>query len=959
MGNSLHNKIYLAGILLVLMFACSIEAHAQRVVRGTVVDSLSSSGLPAANAVLLNKDSSFVNGLPTDSAGHFKLSLPGRGAYILRITMTGYKTKYIDIAKGQRKQTLELGTISLPLSYVLLKGAEVKGSLSEVEANEDTISFNAEAFNVQEGEALEELIKLLPGVEVDGNTITYNGKEVTEFRVNGKDFFKGNKSVAMKNLPVDLVKRIKTYEKKSDYAEQTGIDDGNEQTVMDIVLKQELNETWIANLDGAAGSEGRYINKLFANRITDLSRLTVTGNLRNEDARSTNKQLGFDFNINNGRKKNEAGRFELGGNAGINNNRSHGESWRNAENFISSGSTSSFSNNNSYNKNRSTSANANLRLEWQPDTMTTITANKRFSIGRSNAYSRTRSATFSGDPYEIVQDGDPLGEIFDENFSQETMPEFYPIAVNRDSRESKSRRRNFSYGFNAMGVRRIGNDGRNISLDFNASINEGKGKSFRISDIHYYNQNNTAANSRSNTYTNQYTYSPSNSWNINTRISYSEPIFKGGFLQFSYRFERSHSQSDRSLYELDSLDGWRDGGHELGELPQTKDSLEMALNIFNSNYSTYDDWVHTGNFSFRITNRKINFSVGTGIRLQETHLDYRKSTIDTILTRNLTRFTPSAFFRYRVSRNERFEIRYDGWSSDPSMTNRLALTDNSDPLNIHISNGNLKPAWNNRVRFEYNKYIVDRQQNYAVNASFNQSSNNISTAIIYNERTGVRTTMPKNINGNWSANCNFTFSSAFGPDKAFRISCRTNGSYNNSVSYVSTESSQSSEKNVTKTTSIGENISLRYRNEIIEARIGGRINYRHADNKLRPQSNLSTFNYSYSAEARLRLPWKMNIGTNLRMQSRRGYANKNMNTDELIWNAEISQNFFKGSPLIIRFRINDILHERSNISRTINAQRRVDSQNDASYSYFMLHAILRLNIFNGKISSGFNRKGRR
>ena len=414
--------------------------------KGTVVDSLSSSGLPAANAVLLNKDSSFVNGLPTDSAGHFKLSLPGRGAYILRITMTGYKTKYIDITKGQRKQTLELGTISLPLSYVLLKGAEVKGSLSEVEANEDTISFNAEAFNVQEGEALEELIKLLPGVEVDGNTITYNGKEVTEFRVNGKDFFKGNKSVAMRNIPVDLVKRIKTYEKKSDYAEQTGIDDGNEQTVMDIVLKQELNETWIANLDGAAGSEGRYINKLFANRITDLSRLTVTGNLRNEDARSTNKQLGFDFNINNGRKKNEAGRFELGGNAGINNNRSHGESWRNAENFISSGSTSSFSNNNSYNKNRSTSANANLRLEWQPDTMTTITANKRFSIGRSNAYSRTRSATFSGDPYEIVQDGDPLDEIFDEKFSQETMPEFYPIAVNRDSRESKSRRRNFSYG---------------------------------------------------------------------------------------------------------------------------------------------------------------------------------------------------------------------------------------------------------------------------------------------------------------------------------------------------------------------------------------------------------------------------------------------------------------------------------------------------------------------------------
>lgn len=938
-----------------LLLAFCHTAWAQRAVKGTAVDSLTMRGLAAANVVLLDNDSAFAGGLPTDTAGRFSLPLPRKGRYILRISMTGYKTLYFNIESGRRGKTSDLGIIRMPLSYVSLKGAEVRAAPPEMETADDTVSFNAEAYSVPEGEPLEELVKLLPGVETDGSVITYNGKTVAEFKINGKDFFKSDKGVAMKNLPAELVKRIKTYEKKSDYAEQTGIDDGNEQTVMDIVLKEELDETWIANLDEAAGSSGRYISRLFANRVTDLSRFTVTGSMRDEDARSASKSLGLDFNINNGRRKREAGRFEMGGSVSASGNNSHGESWRNAESFISSGNTSSFSNNNSYNKNRSTSANANLRLEWNPDTLATVTASQSLSAGRSRAYSNSRSATFSGDPYG-VSESDPLGKVFEDGFSPENTPGLYDITVNRNLRQSQSRGHSFSYNANAMGVRRLSGSGRNASLSLNASVSDGYSKSFRISNIRYYNQDN----GRDRTFTDQYTHSPSERWSFGARASYSEPLFKGGFLQLSYSFARSRSQSDRSLYELDSLESWRDGNYELGELPQSSDSLEMALNVFNSSYSTYNEWTHTGNFSFRINSRNLNMSVGTGIRRQKTELDYRKNTTDTTLTRNLTRFTPSVSFRYRMSKNESLEAKYDGWSSDPAMTSRLALTDNSDPLNIRVSGGNLKPAWNNRVRLEYSKYITVRQQNYAANATFTQSSNNISTAIIYDERTGARTTMPKNINGDWTASGGFTFSSALGRAKALRITCRTNGNYDHSVSYVNTGSKSSSEKNVTKTATIGENLNIRYRSSIVEARIDGRFSYRHADNKLRPQSNLNTYNYSYSAEARLRLPWKMNIGTDLRVQSRRGYADKSMNTDELVWNADISQNFFRGAPLIVRLRINDILHKRSNVDRSINAQRRVDTQNDASYSYFMLHAILRLNIFNGKISTGFSRRsGRR
>ena len=147
-------------------------------------------------------------------------------------------------------------------------------------------------------------------------------------------------------------------------------------------------------------------------------------------------------------------------------------------------------------------------------------------------------------------------------------------------------------------------------------------------------------------------------------------------------------------------------------------------------------------------------------------------------------------FRYRVSKNENVELRYSGWSSEPAMTNRIPVTDNSDPLNIRLSGGNLKPAWNNRIRFGYSKFLTKRQQNWDVNAQFEQSSNNISTAILYDETTGVRTTQPKNINGNWSARTDFTFTTGFGKNKTFRLKSSLTTDYDNSVGYISTSARQ-------------------------------------------------------------------------------------------------------------------------------------------------------------------------
>ena len=227
-------------VLLALLGGTSAAlAQQSRVIQGQVQNAQSKSIVEYASAVLLRADSSVVRGTTTDSVGAFSLVAPDKGRYILRVSYVGYNTAYtpIDITAAS-PDTIRLATIALQSTDNTLRTATVTGVAARVEQKEDTTMFNASAYRVPEGSSLEALVKQLPGVEVDDDgKITWNGKEVKELLVNGKDFFKGDTKVAMKNLPVELVNRIKAYDKASDYTELTGIDDGEETTVLDISTK--------------------------------------------------------------------------------------------------------------------------------------------------------------------------------------------------------------------------------------------------------------------------------------------------------------------------------------------------------------------------------------------------------------------------------------------------------------------------------------------------------------------------------------------------------------------------------------------------------------------------------------------------------------------------------------------------------------------------------------------------
>lgn len=950
--------------LLLSLCACLtiVAAHAQYTVSGKVTDKAAGTPIELATIQLLNKDSSYVNGISTSKNGIFSLSVKKAGEYLVKISFIGYNAEYRHATLSKKAPEAKLGTVALNTSEVMLKGATVTAKAAKVEMKSDTFQYNASAYRVPVGSTLENLVEQLPGAEVsDDGTIKINGKTVKQILLNGKDFFKGDTKIAMKNLPTELVSNIKSYEKKSDYTKQTGIDDGNEETVLDIGLKKELKESWVSNASLGYGSKDRYTGDLFVNRYTDHDHETVFGNANNTGDRhfgpgrgggsglSANKSAGFDAGWDNGKKEEEAGRFEINGNMRWSHSATDRQSRSNSETFLNSAGTSSFSNSRSQDYSHSSNFNYRMWLKWKPDSMTTVMFAPEYSYSESNNWSQNRTATFNNDPYSIAGITDPLGTMF-----SDTASALKDIAVNTNHRISTGNSSSNSASYWAMVVRKLNSKGRNISISSNGNWGNSKSKSFSRSDIKYFQE---SAASR-NTFTNQYSNNPSENWGLSGRISYSEPIVKNLFAQASYEYGYSYSNSDRSLYQLDSLPAWRDMySPVIGTLPTDADSLRMTLNMRNSQYATYKNYTHKMSVGVRYNSKNLQFHAAVNFEPRKTKLEYQKDRLDTVVTRNVFNVSPNVRLRYKISNTSEMNIRYRGSSSQPSMTDLLDVTDDSNPLYISKGNPGLKPSWNNYFELFYNNYIVKSQTGWMARLTFNQTSNSISNAMHYDENTGVRTTRPENINGNWNTDGDFMFNTSFGKNKNWTIGSFTGYNYSNNVGYVSTGNDTTSSKNTTKNLTLREYLRLTFRTGLFEFGVRGGVSYQHAKNELQTNANLDTWNFNYGGELNVTLPWNMQLSTDIRMNSRRGYADHSMNTNELIWNAQIAQSFLKGNAATLSLQFYDILHNQSNVSRSITAQMRSDSWNNSINSYFMLNFIYRLNIFGGKNNAGSNEGG--
>lgn len=990
-------KTFLSLLLLALCIT-TLPAQKRYVVDGIIADRQQEFCLMYAAAALLQGDNSVVRSTMTDSLGRFQLVLDKGGDFTLRMSYIGYTTQNKRIHLDNTTDTVHVGVVFLENEDQVIAAATVTATMARVQQVGDTTQFNADAYRVPEGSTLEALIDQLPGVEVsDNGTITVNGKTVKNILVKGKDFFKGDTSVAMKNLPTNIVSKVKVYDKKSDYTEQTGIDDGEEETVLDLDLKRELNQSWILNADVAYGTHERYNGRLFATRFTDLSRVTAFASANNVGDRGFGGPRGFggqsgltavktggiDFSWENGLKKNTAGRLELGGNVRYSHTANDLVSRTSSETFLNGRGSSSFGNSRNRSDSHSTSVNANMRFQWNPDSMTNISLRPSFTHSDSHNSSDRLSATFNADPYEISGMESPLDSVMKHN------ADILSTTINSNLRQTLGSSNSNQVGTNLNITRRLGTNGRNLNFRGSINYNKSRSSSFSISDIHYF----TDGIETSSSFLNQYTFTPSMNWNYSLRLGYVEPLGNNWFAEARYEYSYRYQDSNRSLYALNNLTegGWNDPDNHpvIGSKPTEAELLESVRDDFNSQYAEYKYFNNNINLGVRYNSGTIRFNAGVSLNPQRTKMQYERpgQAIDTLITRHVFNVSPEVRFRYRFSRTNSLDINYRGSGSQPSMTNLLDVVDDSDPLNISMGNPGLKPSWSNSLRAEYRGYNAEHLAGMNASLNFGATTNSISTRIVYDETTGVRYSRPENISGNWNANGRFSYNFSFGPEQLMSLSTSTSVGYSENVGYVSRLGSvdyvrdlfrsfsiyapksthtadyyneifenATSAKNKARTLDLGENLRYNWRTNYFNIGATGSINFQHARNSVQSTSNLDTWRFSYGLTASTTTPWGMEIATDIRMSSRRGYSDRTMNTNELLWNAQLSQKFLKGSPLTVSLQFYDILHQQSTVSRVLNAQMRSDTWSNAINSYIMLRLTYRLNLF-GKDSNANAERG--
>ncbi len=925
-------KKILFSLLLAFVGVASLEAQStgKVVVSGTVWDAEENNPIEQATVQILSMpDSTYVNGQVSLKGGKFALPAVKPGKYLLKVSFVGYTSQWKTLRLTASKPNVNVGRISLYNDGILMKEAVVTAEAPQVQVVEDTLVYNSSAYRVPEGSALEELVKKLPGAEVDSEgNITVNGKTISKILVDGKEFFGNKKEMAMKNLPVEMVDKLKAYDKKSDLARITGIDDGEEETVLDLTVKKGMKQGWFGNTDLAAGTEDRYSAKLMVNRFTDTQQATAIGSMNNTGEAGFGRR-GGGFGGNNGlTTKKEAGfnfaltssKVEFGGNVSYNYNYNDRRNKTASETFLESGN--SFSNSLGVNLSRSTIFNGDFRLEWKPDTMTNIIFRPNFSIGDSWSGGNSQSATFNADPY---QDGitDPINQLDDESLSS--------IRVNRQTNLSNSDGKSQSFNGELQINRKLSNTGRNITLRGSAGYTNNENEQISQSRINYYMVDSVAN-------TNRFITTPTKNWDYSAQLTYSEPLWRATFLQLSYKYRYKYSKSDRSTYDI--------GDFSFPTLPNGYDDPDN-YNAEQSKFAEYKNYIHEISANLRFIRERYQLNLGVTLMPQTSKMSYIKGRVDTVVNRSVTNFTPTVRFRYRFAKQTRLNINYRGSTSQPSMSDLLDVTDDSNPLNISRGNPGLKPSFTNSLRFEFDTYNADRQQGVNVNLRFSNTLNSISNKVTYDSETGGRTTQPENINGNWDTNMFFAFSSALPRNKKFSYNAFTTASYRNMVGFLS-QNNADALKNTTRNLTLGERLSGGYRNDWFDFNINGSISHSRVRSSLQKNNNMNTYDFSYGAESNIQFPWSMTLSTSISNSCRRGYSSAEMNRDELVWNAQLSQNFLRGNAATVSLQVFDILHNQSNISRNISASQRRDTEYNSINSYCMLHFIYRLNIFGSK-----------
>lgn len=942
-------------LLLVMLSCAAMAANSQSngAIKGKLADTLYKQDLSEATvAVMLSKDSTPVSFAVADKKGAFEIKNLDTGVYRVLITFQGYRpfSKTFMISKDFKN--IDFGTIYMDKQSVMLD--EVVVERPPISIKKDTVEFSAGSFKTKPNSTAEDLLKKLPGVQVDkeGN-VKAQGEDVPKVYVDGKEFFGNDPKLATKNITADMIESVQVFDDMSDQAKFTRIDDGSRQKAINIKLKKDKRKGYFGRATAGAGTDDRYTASLSFNRFNGDRRISVLGASNN-----LNKQ-GFSFNdivtsmggfgargfgggagggggMSMMRISGLPGGFGGGGSGGngiattnsigLNYSDKFGTKMDIAGSYFYSssdtranrtslrqsffsGDSVTFQNQESVSRNRNGNHRFNLRMEYYIDSMNSILYTPTFTLQHSENETRDTIST------------------------RATKPGLDFLAL-RGVTRNKSERDGLSLNNNLLYRHKFKKLGRTFTLGFSNSINRSDGEGINFAPYIFYNPDNSVA-SISNLDLKSFQQTRSNNNVISS--SYTEPIGRNKILELNYAYTNNHNTSDRKAYDYDSAT-----------------ASYTKINPSQTNYFENEFISHRFGTNFRVQATKFNYQFGVGVQLSELS-NYsqrmRMNAPDTVtnISQQFANFFPTANFTYNFTKTKALRINYRGRTNQPSISQLQDVPDYSDPLFVRTGNPALKQEFNNNININYNTFNIANFRYLSANIRFDQTSNKIVNSI--DTLAGLASGNPNSPNAKYvqlarPVNLNGAFGSSAFITLGFPLKGKLKGSnfnFNSSVNYNRDVNLLNKQKNVlnnlTLSQTAGVNLDIKQK---LNVGLNASLSYNRATYSIQKNLNTNYFSQTYSADVAYTTKKGLTLSSDFDYYVNTGRA-EGFNQSLPLWNAYIAQQVFKKKNGEIRFSVNDILDQNESISRTVSENYIVDTRTMVLKRYFMLTFTYNLN----------------
>ncbi len=905
---------YLFSFLLIFCALLPAQAQTTYTIKGAVTDTLNNARLYRASVVLVrNTDTVIETFTRTASDGSFSLAVPKTGKYTLQISFPSF-AEYVEVI-NVKKQVTDLGTVAMVSKEHLLQEFVLTKNIAAIKIKGDTTEYMADSFKVKENATVEDLLKKLPGIQVDKNgQITAQGETVQKVLVDGEEFFSDDPKVVTKGLAANAVEKVQVYNKKSEQAEFTGIDDGLKTKTINLELKEDKKKGYFGKLDAGAGTDGYFQEQAMINAFKAKRQVSAFGIASNTDKVGLGWTDRNKYSSGNGTTEitedggmmtyyTDNGENDFGGWDGKYSGEGLPKTWTGGLHYADKWDAD---------KNHITGnyryAQQNVEIDGnniQQYTRSGDTSNvnqqhkNQFSKGEKHAidFMYERKLDSSSTLKINVDAGQKNNQTASDYVTNSTLLYGdYIDTLNRNKRHITSNTDGRFFNSDLIYRKKFAKKGRTLSIDVKENYKENNSDGYLNSLTDIYKDIKTG--NRDTTYINQSKINKSTTTAFSGKATYTEPLSKITFLELDYGATINNSQSSNLSYNLGSTNKY--------------DNLDST---FSSNYK-YNIFSNTAGANLRFVIKKVNFSFGTDVSdAQYVQTNYLLK--DATRKYGYQNFYPKASFKYKISNQSSFNISYNGSTEQPTINQVAPLAQNTDPTNITKGNTNLRQEFNNNIYFQANDYKVLTNRYFYMGGNIQFTNDAISTA-----RTtvnGINTTQYINVDGNKSANSYMGYGYKL-KKLDVRLGGNLNLNVNHVVNYVNGQKNESNNNSYT----LGLDVT-RYKDEKFDISVNPSVTYN--DNK----ATISTYSSNYwngklEVSGTFQLPKKFDLGTNADFIFRQKTTVFTENNNIIKWNAWVGKKFLEKGQLEVRLIVYDILNQNIGYSRYANAG--VITQND-------------------------------